>query len=401
MRLKNLIKPIFSALFGITLLAASPLHAAGTTPLALVPQVDSQGNPAASCLLTFYVAGTVATLQNAYADFGLTQPLANPLSCDQAGRVPMHWLADGLIHIRLTDSSGLQIVDTTMQVLGPSSGGGGGGGTVDPTSIMSTGDLKVKYATGPLTGFVRTNGLTIGNAGSGATERANADTQALFIFLYNCGDATLVVSGGRAGNALNDYNAGKTITLPNYSGRALAALDNQGAGAAGVLTTAFYGTNPTVLGAPGGVQSHAMILGEAPIGIQVSGSNSISVSGSGTVNSTGVNTINSSGSNSIGVALPGAGLFGYTPTGSLTEFSAAGGGAFVAEYSPSGGWAHAAGMSGTNTISVTASPNISVSGTASFTSTGTNTITGTSTNTGGSAFATVSPLKLATIYMKL
>jgi hypothetical protein len=132
-----------------------------------------------------------------------------------------------------------------------------------------------------LTGFVRTNGLTIGNAGSGATERANADTQALFIFLYNCGDATLVVSGGRTGNALNDYNAGKTITLPNYSGRALAALDNQGAGAAGVLTTAFYGTNPTVLGAPGGVQSHAMILGEAPIGIQVSGSNSISVSGSG------------------------------------------------------------------------------------------------------------------------
>jgi hypothetical protein len=293
-----------TALLGITLLTAAPLHAAGTTPLALVPQVDSQGNPASACLLYFFVAGTTATPQNAYADFGLTQPLANPLSCDQAGRVPMHWLADGLIHIRLTDSFGLQIVDTTMQVLGPSSGGGGGGGTVDPTSIMSTGDLKVKYATGPLTGFVRTNGLTIGNAGSGATERANADTQALFIFLYNCGDATLVVSGGRTGNALNDYNAGKTITLPNYSGRALAALDNQGAGAAGVLTTAFYGTNPTVLGAPGGVQSHAMILGEAPIGIQVSGSNSISVSGSNSFSASGVNTINSSGSNSISVALP-------------------------------------------------------------------------------------------------
>jgi hypothetical protein len=359
-----------------------------------VPQVDSQGNPASSCLLYFFVAGTTATPQNAYADFGLTQPLANPLSCDQAGRVPMHWLADGLIHIRLTDSFGLQIVDTTMQVLGPSSGGGGGGGTVDPTSIMSTGDLKVKYATGPLTGFVRTNGLTIGNAGSGATERANADTQALFIFLYNCGDATLVVSGGRTGNALNDYNAGKTITLPNYSGRALAALDNQGAGAAGVLTTAFYGTNPTVLGAPGGVQSHAMILGEAPIGIQVSGSNSISVSGSNSFSASGVNTINSSGSNSISVTSADLLLVNGVAATSL----ASGVNGF--------GWNNVPTVkngtsAGTNTINVSASPNISVSGSVGFTSTGTNTITGTSTNTGGAAFATITPAKLATIYMKL
>jgi hypothetical protein len=395
MRLKNLIKTIFTAVLGITLLASSPALAAGTTPLALVPQVDSQGNPASACLLYFFVAGTPASLQNAYADFGLTQPLANPLSCDQSGRVPMHWLADGLIHIRLTDSAGLQIVDTTMQVLGPSSGGGGGGGTVDPTSIMSTGDLKVKYATGPLTGFVRTNGLTIGNAGSGATERANADTQPLFIFLYNCGDATLVVSGGRTGNALNDYNAGKTITLPNYSGRALAALDNQGAGAAGVLTTAFYGTNPTVLGAPGGVQSHAMILGEAPIGIQVSGSNTINVAGS--FSASGVNTINSSGSNAISVLTTATHVMNSASAVIVDFPSTAGSGLRASDNTSS--LSQLTSTNPSQAINVSASPNISVSG--SVNSAGTNTITATSTNTGGSAFATITPAKLATIYMKL
>ncbi|MGH1556406.1 hypothetical protein ACRAWF_45655 [Streptomyces sp. L7] len=78
----------------------------------------------AAALLNFYVAGTVATPQTAYADFGLTTPLPNPLVCDQSGRVPLHWLADGLIHVRLTDSAGGVIVDNTLQVLGPSSGGG-------------------------------------------------------------------------------------------------------------------------------------------------------------------------------------------------------------------------------------------------------------------------------------
>lgn len=231
---------------------AVPALAAGTTPLALVPQVDLAGNVAAGCLLYFYTAGTVATPQNAYADFGLTQALPNPVSCDQSGRVPMHWLADGLIHIRLTDSTGVVLIDTTMQVLGPSSGGGGGGSTVDPTTILATGDEKIRYGKGTLTGFVRENGLTIGNAVSGATERANADTQALFIYLY-AADPNLVVSGGRTGNALNDYNANKTMALPDMRGRINAFLDDMGNSPAGRLTSPYF-SSPTTLGAAGGNQ---------------------------------------------------------------------------------------------------------------------------------------------------
>lgn len=243
---------------------AGPALAAGTTPLSLVQQFDSSGNPLAGCLLYFFQAGTVATPQNAYADFGLTTALPNPVQCDASGRVPQHWLADGLIHIRLTDSSGVVQVDTTMQVLGPSSGGGGGGGTVDPTTILATGDLKVKYGTGPLSGFVRVNGLTIGNATSGATERANSDTQNLFVYLYGA-DPNLVVSGGRTGNALNDFNASKTIALPDWRGRAIAALADMGNSATSVLIPAYAGcSSVTALGASCGSQSHTQSVAEMP-----------------------------------------------------------------------------------------------------------------------------------------
>lgn len=240
-----------------------PALATGTTPLSLVQQFDSSGQPLAGCLLYFFQAGTVATPQTAYADYGMTTPLPNPVQCDASGRVPQHWLADGLIHIRLTDASGVVQIDTTMQVLGPSSGGGGGGGTVDPTTIMATGDIKVRYGTGPISGFVRSNGLTIGNATSGATERANADTQNLFIYLYQT-DPNLVVSGGRTGNALNDYNAGKTIALPDARGRDLAALADMGNTTSGVLSPTYAGCGVTNLGSLCGNQSFTLATANLP-----------------------------------------------------------------------------------------------------------------------------------------
>lgn len=262
MLLKLLAKVAFSVLLGIGLLTA-PAHAAGTIPLAMSIQLDTDGSVAANCRATFYQAGTVATKQNVYADFSLTQPLANPLTCDQSGRLPMFWLADGLIHVRLTNAVGNQIIDTTMQVLGPSSGGGGGGGTVDPTSIMATGDIKVRYGTGPLPGFVRANGLTIGNAASGASERANADTQALFVYL--CGrDANLVMTPPRSGNCLSDYNANKQLQVPDTRGRVIASEDAMGNSPAGRLTASYFGLDATSLGSTGGSESQTLTVAQIP-----------------------------------------------------------------------------------------------------------------------------------------
>ncbi len=262
MLLKRLKSLTFALLTSLVLGGGTAL-AAGTVPLALSVQTDSSGNIAAGCILSFFVAGTVAQPQNAYPDFALSQTPFTQVTCDQSGRLPMFWLADGLIHLRLTDSSGAPIIDTTMQVLGPSSGGGGGGGTVDPTTIFATGDEKIRYGTGAIAGFVRENGLTIGNAVSGGTERANADTQALFVYLYNT-DSTLVVSGGRTGNALNDFNANKTIAVPDMRGRINAFLADMGNSASSVLTATTC-ASPTVLGfACGGQTSALSSVGQLP-----------------------------------------------------------------------------------------------------------------------------------------
>lgn len=293
--LTNLKLKVFSALAALGLLIG-PALAAGTLPLAMAQQIDINGRPLAGCQVYFFAAGTPSSPQNAFADFGLSQSLGPQIACDQTGRVPMFWLADGLIHVRLVDATGLTQIDTTMQVLGPSSGGGGGGGggTVDPTTVLATGDLKAKYGIGPITGFVRANGLTIGNATSGASERANADTQTLFIYLYGA-DSNLVVSGGRTGNALNDYNASKTIALPDWSGRALAGLDDMGAGPRGRLTATYFGTSATVLGAAGGSQSVTIATTNLPP-YTPSGSVFTGISGGGNVIITdGVNFPISSG----------------------------------------------------------------------------------------------------------
>ena len=108
--------------------------------------------------LYFFAAGTT-TPQSAFQDTALTLPYPNPITLDASGRVPMFYLADGNIKIRLTDSNGVTVIAADqLLVVGPSSGGGGGS-SVDPTAIMQTGDFKARYGTGTLTGFVRANGL--------------------------------------------------------------------------------------------------------------------------------------------------------------------------------------------------------------------------------------------------
>ena len=326
---------------GVTLLAASS-WAAGTVPgFNLVPQFDLSGKLAPGCKLYVIQAGTTSAPQNSYQDSGLTLVNPNPLTCDASGRLPQWFVADGSIKLRLTTATGTPIfTGDNLLVIGASSGGGGGS-PVDPTTVLTTGDFKMVYGTGSLSGFVRCNGRTIGNASSSATERANADTSALFSFLWN-NDANLAVSGGRGASAAADFAANKTLTLPTCQGRALAGLDDMGNSAAGVLTSTYFGTSATVLGAKGGTESRTLTLGQLPTGITSSGNNNISVLSTPSVQNT------------------------------ATGNSAQGGGAL---------------------------------GLASFItqvySTGVNNIAVTSNNTSGQAHATVSPFILVTVYLKL
>jgi hypothetical protein len=92
------------------------------------------------------------------------------------------------------------------------------------TTFWSTGDVKITLKTAADTGWVLMNDGTIGNAASGGTTRANADTEDLFTLLWtNVADAQCAVSGGRGASAAADFAADKTIALPKALGRALAA----------------------------------------------------------------------------------------------------------------------------------------------------------------------------------
>lgn len=256
-------KRIFIGLAALLALTTATL-AAGTIPFSLSQQLDERGKPLSGCKLFTIQAGTVSTPQNAFQDLDLTIPLPNPIECDAGGRLPQFFIDDGQIKVRLTDKNGIVQIDAdNVQVIGPSSGGGGGGGQVDPTTIAKTGDVKYRYSTATEAGWVRANGRTIGSASSGATERANSDTQALFIHLWNT-NSGLAVSGGRGASAAADWSANKTIELPDARGRVLASLDNMGNSAAGRLSLTYFGASPTTLGAGGGSQSTTLAAGNLP-----------------------------------------------------------------------------------------------------------------------------------------
>ena len=247
---------------------------AGTTPFSMSQRLDVYGKPLSGGLFYTFVAGTTSTPQNTYQDIGLTIPYPNPIVLDSAGFIPQHFCADGLIKIRLTDHAGVvQIVADNVQVIGPSSGGGGGGGTIDPTTIFVTGDIKPRYGVGihpgVTPGWVRANGMGIGSLTSSGTpgvgtERANADCQALFEYLWVT-DPTLAVSAGRGATAHADWLANKQISLPDYRGYALGALDDMGNAAANRYQGwGFTPTSAVTLGGTGGASVVVLTTNNLP-----------------------------------------------------------------------------------------------------------------------------------------
>lgn len=140
-------------------------------------------------------------------------------------------------------------------------------GVTDTTGTVLTGTptgaMMMYGATTAPTGWVRCNGRTIGNASSGATERANADTSTLYSFLWtNYGDSVCAVSSGRGASAAADYAANKTIALPDLRGRAFFGLDDMGATAASRLGAII--TSQTTNGASGGTETHTLTEAQLP-----------------------------------------------------------------------------------------------------------------------------------------
>lgn len=227
----------------------------------LVPWTDPSGDPYSGALAYFFDVNTT-TPQIVYTDAGLSITHDHPVEADSGGKFPAVFFPDESSHrLRITDADGATIWDvdnisvpTTTPIDIPTSD--------TPTEFLfQTGDLKWAYRTSSPTGWVRANGRTVGAAASGATERANADAEDLFIHLWE-EDASLAVSGGRGGTSAGDWAANKTIVLPDLRGRALIGMDSMGNSAAGRVTDAVLGEDSDGLGSVGGEQTHALVSGE-------------------------------------------------------------------------------------------------------------------------------------------
>ncbi|HEX3970431.1 MAG TPA: hypothetical protein VHX19_03860 [Stellaceae bacterium] len=121
-------------------------------------------------------------------------------------------------------------------------------------SSFTTGDVKTSLKTTADAGWVMMNDGTLGDASSGATTRANADTQALFTLLWtNVSNANCPVSSGRGASAAADFVAHKTIALPKMRGRALASA---GSGS---------GLSARALGDVVGEETHTLSVTEMPV----------------------------------------------------------------------------------------------------------------------------------------
>ena len=109
-------------------------------------------------------------------------------------------------------------------------------------------------------GWLLANGRTIGNAASSANEKSD-DYEELFILLWNnFSNTELPVSGGRGGSASSDWNANKTIALPDLRGRSTFGRDSMGSSSSGRIDVA----NNDNLGISGGVDTVTLNENQIP-----------------------------------------------------------------------------------------------------------------------------------------
>lgn len=229
----------------------------------LIPWTDPSGDPYSGAKAYFFDVGTT-TPQIVYTDAALSIPHDHPVIANSSGSFPAIFFPDESSHrFRMLDADDATLHDvdnisvpTTTPPEFPDS-------ETPDEFLFQTGDLKIAWRTDAQTGWVRVNGRTIGSASSGASERANADCEDLFIHLWGK-DANLSVSGGRGGTATGDWAANKTIALPDPRGRALVILDSFGNSAAGRVTDAVLGDDSDELGAAGGAQTHTLTTAQLP-----------------------------------------------------------------------------------------------------------------------------------------
>lgn len=245
---------------------------------------DVNGRAYAGAIAAFY-NGDTTTPRVVYRDNDLSTPWGSTVTADASGMFPGVFLDTGTFNFRITSATGVQLAAGGPIDPAPSTNSGGGGGSpVDPTTIFQTGDAMFLELAGTRTGWVRDNGRTIGNASSGATERANADCAALFAWYWNnFPDSICPVSGGRGATAAADFAANKTIGTLDKRGRGAIGLDDMGNSpayrlqVATTINTTNASTSATVASATGLAIGMFVIASGVPAGTTVTAISGTSV----------------------------------------------------------------------------------------------------------------------------
>lgn len=228
----------------------------------------------------YFFAGGTTTPMSVYEDSGEASAHTHPLTADTNGRWPDVFVpyVDSF-DVRVTTANGVQLtftaeipnpapIDTTV--------------VVDAENTVVTGMVHAEFVNAIKAGYVRCNGRTIGNATSTGTERANADTEDLFVYLWN-NVGLLSVSGGRGGTGAADYAANKTIALPDLRGTSLIGLDDMGNTAAGAFGSLTFGSGSQLLpGSAIGTNSLSLTIAQLPVHVPTA-----SASSNGSHNHTG------------------------------------------------------------------------------------------------------------------
>lgn len=211
----------------------------------------------------FFQGGTTTPL-TVYQDSGEAAAHPSPVVADANGRWPDIFVPYVVSYdVRVTSADDVQL---TYSLEIPNPDPVEVSVTAAPEDLLQTGMIHAELVNGTKAGYVRLNGRTIGNGSSTGTERQNDDTEDLFIYLWNAlTDAIAPVSSGRGGSAQSDFDANKTITLPNFQGAIPIGLDDMGATAGGFFTGLTFAVgNATLAGSSLGSNGITLVSANLP-----------------------------------------------------------------------------------------------------------------------------------------
>ena len=228
----------------------------------------------------FYRAGTLDPI-TVYISSDLGTPHAIPVLSSGYGRIPPIWIGEidpdpqlNFYRVRVFDQYSTLVEDVDflpggVETLHEDEGPPPATGVLpDDVHLNKTGDLIFTMANtlSPRAGCVLCNGQTIGKAGSTAN-RANDDTKNLYFWLWGqdlLNGAFPISNPGRGATAQGDWDALKTLKLPDFQGMTVVGMDAMGGGAATdrLKTVPYLYGNNKMLNASGGEAFHTLAVAE-------------------------------------------------------------------------------------------------------------------------------------------